>query len=53
MGNRFIKRRSVGLNIVHDVTVQARPRIRKGNKSHSYRRKMFAASRHRSKELSV
>lgn len=53
MGNRCIKRRSVGLNIVHDVTVQVRLRKRKGNKSYSYGRKVLAASRHMSKELSV
>lgn len=53
MGNRHIKRRLAGLNIVRDVTVQVRLRIRKGNKSYSYGRKVLAASRHMSKELSV
>lgn len=53
MGNGCTKRSAAGLNIVHDATVQARLRKREGNKSHSYGRKLLAASRRMPKELSV
>lgn len=53
MADISIKRRLAGLNVMHGVTVQVRLRKGKGNKSHSYGRKVLAASRNMSKELSV